>query len=74
MRTTKNKAARELTLHKAAKVKPQLYYIKRKEKSQMEVKCLCWNCGREILSEEPIYEVNEELWCKVVIRLAFMMN
>ena len=34
MRTTKNKAACELALHKAAKVKPQLYYSKRKEESQ----------------------------------------
>lgn len=30
----------------------------------MSVKCLCWNCGREILDNEPIYEVNEELWCE----------
>lgn len=29
-----------------------------------EVRCLCWNCGREILSDETIYEVNEELWCE----------
>lgn len=29
-----------------------------------DVKCLCWNCGKEILSDETIYEVNEELWCE----------
>lgn len=30
----------------------------------MGVRCLCWNCGREIHDTEPIYEVNEELWCE----------
>lgn len=30
----------------------------------MEVKCLCWNCGKEILSAEPIHKVDEELWCE----------
>lgn len=30
----------------------------------MRVKCLCWNCGREILDTDPIYEINEELWCE----------
>lgn len=29
-----------------------------------EVKCLCWNCGREILSDEVVHFVNEELWCE----------
>ena len=29
-----------------------------------EVRCLCWNCGREILSDKTIYEINEELWCE----------
>lgn len=33
MKSIKN-AARELALHKAAKVKPQLYYSRRKEASQ----------------------------------------
>ena len=30
----------------------------------MSVKCLCWNCGREIHDTESIVEVNEELWCE----------
>ena len=30
----------------------------------MGVKCLCWNCGREIAENEETFEVNEELWCK----------
>lgn len=30
----------------------------------MEVKCLCWNCGKEIFLAEPIHEVDEELWCE----------
>ena len=30
----------------------------------MSVKCLCWNCGGEIHDDEPIHEVNEELWCE----------
>nr|DAL46184.1 MAG TPA_asm: hypothetical protein [Caudoviricetes sp.] len=34
MRPTKNKTARELALHRAAKVKPQFYYSRRKEISQ----------------------------------------
>ena len=29
----------------------------------MGFKCLCWNCGKEIYSTEPIHKVNEELWC-----------
>jgi hypothetical protein len=29
----------------------------------MKVKCLCWNCGREIYSTESVHEINEELWC-----------
>ena len=29
-----------------------------------EVKCLCWYCGREILSDEVVHFVNEELWCE----------
>ena len=28
----------------------------------MGVKCLCWNCGREIAENEETFEVNEELW------------
>jgi|GEM_PF-6582536 DNA-directed RNA polymerase subunit RPC12/RpoP len=30
----------------------------------MSVRCLCWNCGREITVDEEIVEVNEELWCE----------
>ena len=30
----------------------------------MCVRCLCWNCGREIAKDEEIVEVNEELWCE----------
>lgn len=29
-----------------------------------EVTCLCWYCGREILSDEAVHFVNEELWCE----------
>lgn len=28
----------------------------------MSVRCLCWNCGREITNFDLI-EINEELWC-----------
>lgn len=28
-----------------------------------KVKCLCWNCGREILTSETTALVNEEIWC-----------
>ena len=28
-----------------------------------DVKCLCWNCGREILTSETTTFVNEEIWC-----------
>lgn len=27
------------------------------------VRCLCWNCGKEITESEPVHEVNGELWC-----------
>ena len=30
----------------------------------MSVRCLCWNCGREITVDEEIVEANEELWCE----------
>lgn len=29
-----------------------------------EVTCLCWNCGREIYSDEEQHIVNEEIWCE----------
>lgn len=29
----------------------------------MRVKCLCWNCGREITDRDLSIEINEELWC-----------
>lgn len=28
-----------------------------------EVRCLCWNCGREILVSEKTTLVNDETWC-----------
>lgn len=28
-----------------------------------QVKCLCWNCGREIYEEDDTYNINEEIWC-----------
>lgn len=30
----------------------------------MGVRCLCWNCGKEIHDTDSIHEVNEELWCE----------
>lgn len=39
-------------------------YQWRKGELSMGVRCLCWNCGREIRDTEPIYEINEELWCE----------
>lgn len=28
-----------------------------------DIKCLCWNCGREIRQSETTVFVNEEIWC-----------
>lgn len=28
-----------------------------------KVKCLCWNCGREIAVDEKTFFVNDEIWC-----------
>ena len=39
-------------------------YVWKKGVAKMsDVKCLCWNCGREILTSEATTFVNEEIWC-----------
>lgn len=27
-------------------------------------KCICWNCGGDIEEEDPVYDVNGEIWCE----------
>lgn len=27
-------------------------------------KCICWNCGSDIDEEDPVYDVNGEIWCE----------